>query len=407
MKKRLTDRLLQSVTPPVSGRDTYTDADGLELRVSPPDKRGGVLKSWSIRYHPKGGKRRRTSYGSYPKIPLAEARARAKEVAAAAARGIDLPAAEEREREEQRKGAKRPQTFGDLLDRYVEQHCRPTQRKWETVERLYQRHVPSRLRETPPSELRRGDLVELLDELQNKKKLKAQVNRVREHLIAALNWGVDHEYLDVNPFAGVKRRRLEAPRTRVLTDDELRAIWRAAEKRPGVGSVFVKVLFLVGQRRDEVRLMAWSEVDFARALWTIPSDRNKAKREHEVPLSPAMVELLGHARAGGPVFTLNGKKPYAGHQLLKAFLDRESGVAGWTYHDIRRTVASGLAALQVPQDTIDRVLNHSKGTLAGTYNRHRYLDEKRRALEAWADHLAFILGKAHDGANVVELCAGS
>ena len=74
-----------------------------------------------------------------------------------------------------------------------------------------------------------------------------------------------------------------------------------------------------------------------------------------------MVELLGHARAGGPVFTLNGKKPYAGHQLLKAFLDRESGVAGWTYHDIRRTVASGLAALQVPQDTIDRVLNHSKG----------------------------------------------
>jgi len=120
-----------------------------------------------------------------------------------------------------------------------------------------------------------------------------------------------------------------------------------------------------------------------------------------------MVELLGHARAGGPVFTLDDKKPYAGHQLLKAFLDRESGVAGWTYHDIRRTVASGLAALQVPQDTIDRVLNHSKGTLAGTYNRHRYLDEKRRALEAWADHLAFILGKAHDGANVVELCAGS
>jgi integrase len=119
-----------------------------------------------------------------------------------------------------------------------------------------------------------------------------------------------------------------------------------------------------------------------------------------------MVKLLGNVRPGEPVFTLNGKKPYAGQQSLKAFLDRESGVTGWTYHDIRRTVASGLAALHVPQDTIDRVLNHAKGALAGTYNRHEYLAEKRRALQAWAEHVAFIVGDARDASNVVELRAG-
>ena len=121
-EKRLTDRFIQSVTPPASGRAVYidTEAPGLELRVS---SNGG--KSWSIRYRPKGNERKRTTYGAYPAISLAEARARAKEIAAAAARGVDLPDAEEGEREERDETAKRPQTVGDLLDRYVADYCRP------------------------------------------------------------------------------------------------------------------------------------------------------------------------------------------------------------------------------------------------------------------------------------------
>src|SRR6516164_1377177 len=116
MKKRLTDRFIQTVTPPVSGRSVYIDTEvpGLELRVSPDGR-----KSWSIRYRPKGGERKRTTYGAYPAVPLHEARTRAKEIAAAAARGVDLSKQEERQRDDERKAAKRPQTVGDLLDRYV------------------------------------------------------------------------------------------------------------------------------------------------------------------------------------------------------------------------------------------------------------------------------------------------
>lgn len=405
MKKRLTDRFLESVAPPATGRAVYIDdnAPGLELRVSSEGR-----KSWSIRYKSKGGERQRETYGTYPAVKLADARRRARDIAAAAARGIDLPAREKHQREEQRKAEKRPRTVADLLDEYVNRYCKPNQRRWTLTERMFESHVKPALGKLALVELRRGDIVELLDDLQNEKGLGAQVNRVRSQILAALNWAIEREYLDVNPAAAVKKRKIEASRDRVLTDDELRAIWHAADSLPEPSRSLVMTWILTGQRRDEVRCMVWGEVDLSRALWTLPARRNKGKRDHEIPLSPAMTELLGGLRRrGGPVFTTDGTKPYAGQKRLKAILDRESGVTGWTLHDIRRTVATGLAALHVPQDTIDRVLNHAKGTLAGTYNRHEYADQKRKALDAWAERAGFIVGEAHAAANVVEMRASA
>jgi integrase len=231
---------------------------------------------------------------------------------------------------------------------------------------------------------------------------------VRSQVLAALNWAVEREYLDSNPAAAVKKRKIEASRDRVLSDDELRAIWQAADRLSDPSRALAKAWILTGQRRDEVRCMAWREVDLSRAVWTLPAARNKGKRDHEIPLPPAMVALLDALpRRGRPVFTTDGLKPYAGQKRLKAILDRESGVKGWTFHDIRRTVSTGMAALHVAQDAIDRVLNHAKGTLAGTYNRHEYLEAKRAALEAWAKRVAFITGEARDAGNVVEMRAAS
>ncbi len=403
MKKRLTDRFVQSVAAPAAGRAVYIDDDapGLELRVSADGR-----KAWSIRYRAKGGERQRETYGTYPAVLLAAARHRARDIGAAAARGIDLPVAEKREREEQHKADNRPHTVGDLVDEYVERYCKPNQRKWTLNARIFDSHVKPAIGRKPLVELRRADIVELLDDLQNEKGFRAQVNRVRSQILAALNWAVEREYLDVNPAAAVKKRKIEASRERVLTDDELRALWRAADGLPDPSRSLVKAWILTGQRRDEVRGMAWSEVDLTRAVWTLPAARNKGKREHEIPLAPAMVRLLdGLRRRGLPVFTTDGAKPYAGQKRLKAILDRESGVAGWTFHDLRRTASTGMAALHVPQDTIDRVLNHAKGTLAGTYNRHQYADEKRSALDAWAERVAFIVDDAREALNVVELRA--
>ena len=219
-----------------------------------------------------------------------------------------------------------------------------------------------------------------------------------------MNWAVEREFLDVSPAAAIRQRVTEAARERTLTDSELRAIWHAADRLPDPGRALVKVLVLTGQRRDEVRCLPWNEVDLERAVWTLPAWRNKSKRDHEIPLSPAVLAVLGAwPQPGKPVFTVNGKVPFSAQKRLKAILDRESGVTGWRYHDLRRTVSTGLAALHVPQDTIDRVLNHAKGRLAGTYNRHQYLEEKRQALEAWSERVAIIVGDGRAAANVVEL----
>jgi len=274
------------------------------------------------------------------------------------------------------------------------------------VERMFENHVkPTALGKKPLAEVRRADVVELLDDLQNKKGYAAQVNRVRSQILAAFNWAIEREKIDVNPASGIKKRKgIEKSRDRVLTDDELRAIWRAADGLLEPSRSLVRAWILTGQRRDEVRCMAWTEIDLTRAIWTLPAARNKGKRDHEIPLAPAMGALLNALpRRGKPVFTIDGGRPYAGQKRLKQILDRESGVSGWTFHDFRRTASTGMAALHVPQDTIDRVLNHAKGTLAGTYNRYDYLDQKRKALDAWAERVAFIVGDARDAVNVVPI----
>jgi integrase len=403
LKKQLTDRFIETVVPPASGRAVYIDAkaSGLELRVSPDGR-----KSWSIRYRPKGGERKRETYGVYPAKTLGDARRRALAIAAKAVDGIDLPATENRELEAVRKAATRPQTVGDLLDRYVESYCKPSQRNWQQAERIFEMHVKPTLGQKTLTELRRGDIVELLDDLQNEKGFRAQVNRVRSHIVAALNWGIEREWIEVNPAAAIKKRKLERSRDRVLSNDELRAIWRAANALSEPRRSLAMAWILTGQRRDEVRCMTWSEIDPTRAVWTLPASRNKGRRDHEIPLSPPMVELLSSLpRLGAAVFTIGGAAPYSAYNRLKVALDRGAGVIGWRLHDLRRTASTGMAALHIPQDTIDRVLNHAKPTLAGTYNRHRYLDEKRSALDAWADHVAFVVGDARDDARVVALRA--
>jgi integrase len=389
-KVAFTDRFLQTVKAPDQGRAVYIDTrtSGLELLVTATGK-----KQWSIRYRPRGGSRQRVGYGAYPAVKLADARGRALAIAAAAADGLDLPEQERTAAEAERKAAARPQTLRDLVNEYVEGYCKPRQRRWKLTQALLRAHVSAEIGDKPLGHLRRADIIELLDKLEHKKGMRAQVNRVRSALVAALNWAVERDKIDSNPAAGVKRRKIEAPsRSRVLSNDELRAVWKAAATLPDPSRGIVETLILTGQRRDEVRGMMWKEIDEKWALWTLPAARSKGKRDHEVPLSPAVMEVLQRQPKLGPyVFTVTGDKPYAGQKRLKEIIDRESEVSGWVLHDLRRGVSTGLAALRIPQDVIDRTLNHAKEKLASVYNVHGYRDEKRAALDAWARQVAFVV----------------
>jgi integrase len=405
MKRKLTDRYVETLKPPATGRLDITDtqARGLVLRVTAPSaKHPGGLKSWTVRYRPRGGTQQRETIGTYPATSLAKARQRALNVIAAASGGTDLPADETRQRQ---RGVALSRTVSDLLTEYVDAYCKTNQRRWKLTERLFDSHIRPRLGDMRLVDLRRHDVASMLDKLQASG-LRAQVNRARSQIVAALNWAVERRgYLEVNPAAGVKRRKaLETERGRVLSDAELRAIWRAADGIGGPGGSLAKVLILLGQRRDEVRCMVRTEILPGTSDWVLPARRNKGRRDHLVPLPTAAVQIINsQPTLGRYVFTLNGKKPYAGHKRLKSIVDRESGVTNWTFHDLRRTCASGMAALHVSQDTIDRVLNHAKGKLARTYNVHEYRGEKVAALKAWAERVAVIVSEGLSAPNVSEL----
>lgn len=202
-------------------------------------------------------------------------------------------------------------------------------------------------------------------------------------------------FSDRNPV-GDTAKRPERARERVLSRDELKAIWHATDE-PGDHNAIVRLLLLTGQRRQEVGGMSWPEVDLEKAVWTIPSERTKNRRVHEVPLSPlAMDVLAGLMGRFDRAFVFGiGNGPFSGWSRAKARLDRKSGVQNWTLHDLRRTFVTEMAEIGVQPHVIEAIVNHTSGHkagVAGVYNRAVYAREKRSALDRWSDEIGRLAG---------------
>jgi integrase len=206
--------------------------------------------------------------------------------------------------------------------------------------------------------------------------------------------------IELNPTAALKLPTKEVARDRVLNDRELVACWKAAEAEGFPFDKFTHMLILTGQRRGEVAGMRWSEIDFERAMWTIPAQRTKNGTQHTVPLAPLAIEILQSVPRfmnSDLVFTTSGKTLISGFGRHKARLDVEVGASDWRFHDIRRTVATNMAMMRVPPHIIEAILNHKTGIISGVaaiYNRHAYLDEKHEALEQWAEQMRAMVAQA-------------
>jgi integrase len=191
---------------------------------------------------------------------------------------------------------------------------------------------------------------------------------------------------------------------RTLSDQELVAIWLAAQEIAYPFGDFVRLLILTAQRRDEISKLRWSHIDIDPSTMS-GRKHNKSGREHVTHLSDLAVETLRSLPRvhDDLVFPTRGKdKPISGYSKWKSKLDQLSGVRGWTLHDLRRTAATGMASLKVPLHVIELVLNHRSKSLsgvAGIYNRFEYLDEQRDALEQWARHVETLVLKAQDSAD--------
>jgi integrase len=242
-------------------------------------------------------------------------------------------------------------------------------------------------------------------------------NRTLAYLRKMLSWAVERGIITASPAAGVGAPGGEETRDRVLAPGELAAVWRACDALGWPFGPLVQLLVVTAQRRDEVAHMAWPDLDLERKLWTLPRELTKSDRVHEVPLSDLAIETIEALPRIGtglvfPAHRARSTNPVSGFSKAKARLDAELARAGvgalkpWRLHDLRRTAASEMARLGHPPHVVAAVLNHAPAATHGItaiYVRHRYGDEKRQALAAWARELERIVGRGE--AKVVALAS--
>jgi integrase len=216
--------------------------------------------------------------------------------------------------------------------------------------------------------------------------------RARTTLSAFYSWCMSMGLAESNPVIGAIKPQDSKSRERVLTDAELVEVWEAADD-DAFGRI-VKLLILTGQRRTEVGGMRWDELDEVKGTWTIPATRTKNERTHTITLPPMAWDTINvknkDFRAGFGDF-LFGIRAGFGHWGLKQDLDGMlKGVAPWTLHDLRRTMATRMGDIGVQPHIIEAALNHQSGAKKGTagiYNRSSYTHEVKAALALWADHV--------------------
>jgi integrase len=190
---------------------------------------------------------------------------------------------------------------------------------------------------------------------------------------------------------GMGRVNIKArARTRVLTDDEVRQIWEAAEDAGPFGRA-VQLLLLTGARRNEVTQMRWAEL--SGSDWLLPPERNKTKHPLLRPLSAAALEVIAKAAKTSSelVFCADGARPFSGYARLKERLDASSGVSGWRLHDLRRTARSLMSRAGVRAEDAEQCLGHVLPGIQATYNKHNFYLEKKRAYEALATLIGQII----------------
>ena len=381
----LTSAAVERIKPPATGQTDLFDRGfpGLCLRVS-----HGGAKAWSyvFRVH---GKVRRVTLGRWPTMSLAEARDAWREARKAVDRGENP--------------ARQKPADADAFENVMAEWLRRDQSKNRSlgeVERSLKRDVLPAFEGRSIVTIGRRDVLDVLDAIADRGS-PVMARRTAAHLHRLFRWAVGRGIIAANPMADMPKPAAPKARERVLTDAELVAVWKAADRVGWPFGPIVNLLMLTGARRNEIAALRWPEIKDDRIELT--GARMKAGEPHTIPLSSAavtIIEGLPRFTRTELVFTTTGETHVSGWSRFKELLDRTAAeIAGeplpdWRLHDVRRTVATGLQRLGVNLQVIEAVLGHVSGSRAGivgTYQRHTFADEKRAALEAWARHIETIL----------------
>jgi integrase len=382
MRVELTDRFCERAK--AQGQVDYFDAKvpGLALRV------GERSKSWTL-HVTINGKRKRITLGSYPSISLAAARARALQARTHLAEGLPLIGE------------------SDTLRAVCEEYQRREGHRLRTADErqaILERHVYPTIGARPIGEIRRSELVRLLDGIEDgsgPRMADVTLSVVRK----IMNWHASRSDDFRSPIVRGMERRLGRARDRILTDDEIRALWAVPSVE--VFPRLVKFILLTATRRNEAAHARWSEIKGTE--WVIPGDRYKTGVEHLIPLSGAALALIKPSHGADDcqkptsdfIFTTNRTLPISSFSTSKETFDKACGISDWTIHDLRRTARSLMSRAGINADVAERCLGHVIPGVRGVYDRHGYREEKRLAFEALASLVTRIVHPPAE--NVVTL----
>jgi integrase len=376
---KLTDMLLRNLKPQVHRYMIWAD-HGLGVRVSPKGK-----KSFVYMYRLEG-KARFMTLGDYPKMTLADAHKAHADARKKVEQGIDPGAEAIAERAEERQAP----TVAVLADEYMEKWAKPRKRSWREDERILKKDVLPEWGQRKAKDITRRDIIRLLDGIVDRG-AGIMANRTLATVRKMFNFAVSRDIVPVSPCLSVRAPAPEQQHDRVLTTDEIRALWHGLEgaKMMAEGTkLALKLQLVTAQRKAEIVSATWDEIDLTDRWWTIPPEKAKNKMAHRVPLSPLALELLQAAKKISGDSPWLFPSPQTDRHITPEAVDhalRRPGLEalGFTFvpHDLRRTAASHMTGMGISRLVVSKILNHVERGVTAVYDRHSYDNEKRQALE--------------------------
>jgi integrase len=389
MAKALTTKAVENLRPGPTRREIADRTPLLYLVVQPSGRRRFCLR---YRIH---GKSRKVTLATG--LSLSQARKAATDAAIEIERGNDPREARRAARHQAAAAA--ADTVRAVCEAYLKREA-PKLRTADQRVRLLGRHVYPALGDRPISSVRRGEIVRLLDKVEDGSGSRT-TDVVLSILRRVFNWHAIRDDTFVPPIVrGMGRHgTAQHARSRILNDEELGSVWRAAADAGPFGAL-LRFLLLTGARRGEAGGMTWDEVEDG--VWSLPPSRNKTGQPLARPLSKAARAVLDAQPriVGVPYVFTAGQRPLTSTSRMKKQFDAQCGVTGWTIHDLRRTARSLLSRCGVNADVAERCLGHVIGGVRGTYDRHQYQAEMAHAFEALAAQIEHIV---HPRASVVPM----
>jgi integrase len=236
------------------------------------------------------------------------------------------------------------------------------------------------------------------------KKLQKLSRGERAHAHVALKiffrWAFRNHLIDSNPMERMGSPPKSKKRSRILSNDELKAIWNACA---GMFGDIIKLCILTGQRRGEIVHLKWEWIK--EDLITLPSEITKNSREHTFPIGPmARAVIDAQQRRNETPYLFPARKTWRKHSTVYNAWNKDmpklrtaSQTVAWVPHDCRRTFRTKWSELKVPREVAEKYINHITGAQSDVeqiYDRYHYLPEMREAVSAWEAHLGKLVALA-------------